>query len=272
MISSSLKYSLIIILAIMAFSCKTPVKDDSESGEFKKTSGYLPKKDYFSSIPSKSTEIGRAAKLIKGRYFTKAHEILNQLLKKRKNVNGAYYLKGYICMLEKRYDMARFMFDKLRGKGSYEVAVHNNLGVIHLFEEDLETAVYHFEKALKLDPYYLPALVNRSRISLRFGLFAKAYEDLSRAISSNEDDGDILLLYAISLRGLKKYTEAKEILTKLVGTREGLYNLGLLYYEDLQDWENAKKTFEKYLRSGPSFGEEDMAETYLSRARGKVSK
>lgn len=271
MISFKAKLLLVSVSSMFALSCATRTLDEGDK-KLANPTGYLPKKQYYSSIYASTTKMAKASRLINSGHYADAQKVLNSLLKARKNVSGAYYLKGYICMLEKRYEMAKYLYGKLKGKESYQIGINNNLGVISLIEDDLDSAIYYFNKVLKEDPYYLPALMNRGRIALRYGLYEKAYEDMSRAYSSNDDDPDVLLLYGVALRGLRKYTEAKKILTKISGTREGLYNLGLLYYEDLKDWKNSKKIFEKYLRSGSSFGQGDMAETYLSRARGKLDK
>jgi tetratricopeptide (TPR) repeat protein len=275
-------FFILLAALLLNFGCATSdhykldkneksLDDIEEESASERPTDYLPKGAYFASLGRGKGLLDKAAQLVEKKRYAEAHKVVNEMLKKRENVDGAYYYKAYIAILEKKYEMARYMFDKLKGKKKFIAAINNNLGVIFMKEGSKENAIYHYSVALKRSPYFFPALVNRARMRLEAGLYRKAYEDMSRALSVNNKEEDVILLHGIAARGVKLYKEAEESLKRLRNTREGLYNLGLLYYEDMKDWRKAIDAFEKYLKKGSGFGEGDMAEKYISRARSKLS-
>ena len=234
---------------------------------------FKPISKYYAVLNVGNEVMNKAARFVKRKQFKKAHAVLNNLLKERKNRGGVYYYKFYIYILEKKYELAKFLAEKIKKRKVYEYGINNNLGIIALLEDevDKETALFYFTKILNKCPYYYPALVNRGILYLESGLFERALKDLEIAAEINSKDVAVMMAYGNAQRGAGQFDEAVEIFSKLVGHREGLYNLGLVYYEDLKDWKKADKTFGRYLESGSTFGKNDMAETYYNKTREKLS-
>jgi len=273
-------FCLFIVLCLAIEGCKTfktgryryDDEDEYSPGTIERSRKlFLPTGDYYAVIARHDSALNRAARLLKRKYFKKAHDVLNQMIRKNKNRDGAYFYKAYVYIQEKKYEMAKYWYEKVKENEEYNSAINNNLGVIAILEGSEEEAYYLFNGVLKKSPYYFPSLVNRGFISLNSGLFEQAHEDLSMAVRIENKDENLLMALGIAQRGIGNFEEARDTFTKLSGYPEGLYNLGLVYYEDLQNWKRAARAFKKYLASGFSIKRGDLAETYLKKAEEKMS-
>lgn len=264
-------YSFInfLVAFFLLCSCATSKKDAKVS--FSKEEGksiFSPIDNYSPAMNIGDDLLSKAIKLIKEKKFERAHEKLNSMLKKKMNVEGAYFFKAYAYIIEKKFEMARFIFDKIKDEPAFSPAINNNLGVLSKIDGSKEEALYFFNKALDQSPYYYPALVNRGFLYADFGLYEKAYVDLSNAVYISKEDYPVLLAFGVAQRGIAFYEDAKKTFDSLRKHREALYNLGLIYFEDMNNMDMAAKIFEEYISSGPASDEKDLAMKYLKKARG----
>jgi type IV pilus assembly protein PilF len=86
-----------------------------------------------------------------------AEHLLHKLLDRNKNDVGALAELGKLKMEEKKFHKAIDLFDQALVVSGNAPPLHNNIGVCFLRLGDRERAAEHFEKALKIDPQYLPA-------------------------------------------------------------------------------------------------------------------
>jgi len=264
------KFILFYLLIFLSLAgCKTTQKSTEPFKNNKNLFFSIDK--YYAILDTGVDPMDKAARLIKDKHYQEAHTALNTMLKKKINSEGVYYYKGYIYLLEKKYDLAKFMYKKVKSREEYIPAINNNLGVIAILEGEKDEAYFLFSKVLKTYEYYFPALVNRGFLYLESGLFERAQEDLEIATLISPNDYEVSMAFGVALRGAGFFDDAEKIFTKLSVDPNGLYNLGLLYYEDKQDWKKAINAFDKYLSLGVPRKRGDMARNYLKKAKEKLS-
>lgn len=136
---------------------------------------------------------------------------------------------------------------------------YNNLGLAYKASGDLEKAVYYYNKALSVDPFYSDAYNNRGVIFMRAGDYPKAIEDFSTAFRINP-----MNLEAISNRGAARVNSgdlvnAVEDITKAISLSpenaffgRNYFNRGLAY-KGLRENSKAIEDFSKTIEFEPMF-------------------
>jgi tetratricopeptide (TPR) repeat protein len=94
------------------------------------------------------------------------------------------------------YEEARAIFEELSGLDPSEAYYRTALGAICLAEDELETALEHFDEALRLNPKDSAALVNRGEVNLRLGNILEAAQDFARAVDLDPENKDPLTMRA----------------------------------------------------------------------------
>lgn len=108
-----------------------------------------------------------------------------------------YYFRNQL--VEEAADIAANM---VREGHEHEIWARNLLGVIAMYREDYASAGWHFEQALKVDPEFVPSLVNWGNARYFSGNLEGAKSFFERAAYVSEDDAFIYVNLGETLLGL----------------------------------------------------------------------
>lgn len=166
------------------------------------------------------------------------------------NALGVHYLKTY------KTGMAKIIFNRALKDHPDERALHNNLALVYLAEQDLRSALSSFRKSITSGKYQLGTL-NLSAILIKHYDFRRAMSPLEDAydeISSDLSRGrttavDIANNYAVALMGTGEGKKAKRIFTKIIdgGSRDpDVYlNYAVLLVDLLNDKKDGQRILSK---------------------------
>lgn len=90
-----------------------------------------------------------------------------------------------------------------------EAEQHHNVGVGLALKEQWNEAIAEFDEALRLDPNYAVAYINRSTAYFALGQYERAIRDLDEAIRLNAKDDVAYANRALAYTALSKDQEAK---------------------------------------------------------------
>jgi tetratricopeptide (TPR) repeat protein len=179
------------------------------------------------------------------------NEGLDQLKKALdKNLNNyLYWNEISTCyILQKDYTQARKFLNLAMSTAKtkhQKSIVLNNIGVIHLENENYEEAKDHFKKSIELSKRSLTPKYNLSQIYLRFGLYRNAKTNLTQLLKINSHDVDFLNSIAYLNLMQKNYKTALLYFDKIAQeykTRDDVAtNLAMTYFM-LELFDSAKKT------------------------------
>ncbi|MDX1452689.1 MAG: tetratricopeptide repeat protein [Oleiphilaceae bacterium] len=114
-----------------------------------------------------------------------------------------------------------------------------------------DLAKQRFESLLETQPRLAGAYVNLALIALQNDQASKLSELLERALSLNPKNVDALLLKANVAQAAGDFTEAEQLLLQAANVApdhpQVQYNLGVLYELYLQEFDRAKKHYERYV-------------------------
>jgi tetratricopeptide (TPR) repeat protein len=141
----------------------------------------------------------------------------------------------------------------------------NNLGILSAREGDAPAAVEFFQRALKIDPVHLIALLNLGNAYRQRKEWAEAKKALERAFEVAPDDPEVNYNLGMVCAQLDESDRAYEYLKRAVSLRpvypEALNNLGVLYLRTRRA-EEAIHSFEESIRVAPEYDQ-----SYLNLAR-----
>lgn len=138
-----------------------------------------------------------------------------------------------------------------------EKALYNNIGIVHLSEGDLRSAIRSFKKAIALNRNYRTALANLGSIYLEFGDYRRALDPLQAGYSliksnlrkAGNDGIEIANNYAVALEGANKPKEAKRIYERILDSDSRnigvLANYATLLTKVLKDKTEARKAISR---------------------------
>lgn len=121
------------------------------------------------------------------------------------NALAVYYINKGKVGLAKQY------LSRALKKGAGESAVQNNLGVVLAAEGDQDAAITAYKRALASNSDNISAATNLGLIYAKYGAYEKSLPLLERAYDANKNDENLALAYAVSLRGMKKTSDAAKI-------------------------------------------------------------
>ena len=161
------------------------------------------------------------------------------------NLALAYHDKGNLDMSRLVYEKAFAAFPTV----SDDAHVRHAYGMVLLAQDERDLAIVNgFDKAVKLDPYYVEALINRAQLYLEDSEPKEAVKLLRRAVDQQPTNQPARLTLAVALRRSGDLEAAKSqyeiVLTQNPSSFDALYNLAVLYSNYLQDPAKAKEKFE----------------------------
>lgn len=132
---------------------------------------------------------------------------------------------------------------------------HNNLGVALFDEKDVEKAIFHYNKALEIDPRFIYALNNMGRALYEKKDFKGATDYYKKAIDINPHFTEAQNNLAVSREKTGNFTEAydlyKAALEKNPNNIDAYYNLGILL-EKMNNIEASINHYKKALLIDPN--------------------
>ncbi len=150
------------------------------------------------------------------------------------NTLGVYYFET------RKFGLAKTIFKRALKDHPKEPALHNNLGIIYLAQNELQLALESLKNSVTLRADYQMGAVNLSSIYLEYKDYQKSLmtlEDAYRALRSDLRRGTYESLqvannYAIALMGIGENDKAGEVFSDInkAGTRDITVNLNYLIF------------------------------------------
>lgn len=133
-----------------------------------------------------------------------------------------------------------------------------NKALYHYELEQWDQSLSDLTQALGAEPNFADALEWRARIFLKRNEIQKAYEDASRLHQLFPEKPAAMFLLARSYEALKQPKEALDLYNKLIllepNISEYIHNRGVVYFNQLKQYDLAKKDFENAIAIDPGKG------------------
>jgi tetratricopeptide (TPR) repeat protein len=182
-----------------------------------------------------------------------ALEIVRSMLAKDSKNAAAFNALGLVYYRMERLPLAESAFRRaieLEPKAKSSAVVWNNLGLVALAKGRDQEAFDAFEKASALDPGHREAHLNQATVYLDCGDYKRAEREISKAIEIDADDPDAYVALGVSLRGQKKFDEARAAYERALSSRPNhppaLYDLGVLYMDFQPDKAKAQESLTRF--------------------------
>lgn len=153
--------------------------------------------------------------------------------------------------------LARFVYQKaLAGIPGADTNawLHLNLGWTYYLDGRTPLAVQELERALELDPYLVPALINLSRIYMDERNYGDTIPLLERAVARAPNDAGVRMNLGIAYRGVGRFAEAereyREVMRLDPTDPTPWMNLGILFGDHTKNYDAAVDAFQKYIAGG----------------------
>ena len=131
---------------------------------------------------------------------------------------------------------------------------HNNIGIALMEQFSFREAMAEFEQCLKVNPKFVPALVNSALAHFYLQEFAPAEEFLNQAVALNPSQSNALFALGMIYRNQNQMDKALQAFQKILNAdpqdSTTLYQLGQIYLKK-QDYANAVSTLEKVVELSP---------------------
>lgn len=117
---------------------------------------------------------------------------------------------------EKKFDIAKELYQKVLKIDPNHLGAHNNLGVIFIKLKEYLKAIDCFEKVIEINPDFLSAYNNLGIILHKQNRFNEAETNYRKAIKLRPDYVEALSNLGVTLKELNKFDEAEEIYKKII--------------------------------------------------------
>ena len=164
---------------------------------------------------------------------------------------------AYEVLAKVYYDLGRFELAKLVCFTGIKIdekafGIHNTLGLVYLKLDDVTRALSSFEQAVAANPTYVPAHMNIGAITFSYRDYESAIRHFDAALKEEPKNATAILSRAVAARGLERFDEAEAGYKKVIEIQDGHvgahYNLGVLYQEYTQKLDQALSEYELVLR------------------------
>lgn len=181
------------------------------------------------------------------------HKAAEQILAKDKNHLKALNALGIFYFKSKQIGLAKILFNRALQSHPESSALHNNIGLIWLAEDDERRALASFEKALVYESKDQMASANASSIYLKYSDFERAVGPLESAYKEvksdlrrgNQEAIGVSNNYAVALISSGKADKGKDIIEKILEVRPRelsvLANYAILKVRVLNDFKDIHK-------------------------------
>jgi len=160
---------------------------------------------------------------------------------------------------EKKWGEAEQKYREILAAGVTSQAL-NDLGVLYYRKRDLRRAIEHFDRAVKAQPVYPPAIFNRGLVLSATGRYAEAIRDYEVFTGLMPNHFEARYNTGLALLRLKEFEKAAAVLEQAsrlangVRKAKALYGLGTAQRGIGPEMkEQARKSFEQAIRLKPDF-------------------
>jgi tetratricopeptide (TPR) repeat protein len=196
-----------------------------------------------------------------------------------KNLTLIYYDQGKYEMAELLCINAGKMLEKMRAKDPgvpEDAGIYNNLGMIYVGMKRYREALAQFDKALKIDPGFIEALINLAAIAHRFRDYDKALAAYEQVLKADPENAIAKTGKAYAVFGLGESKAALPLFEGLLAANPGdtriLWNMASIYDEQLRDYAKAVELYTAYkAKAGSGLKSDDPVHKKLEVARQKLA-
>ena len=190
-----------------------------------------------------------------------ALNFINQAIKMNPKNGIAFGARAAIYLEQKKIENAYKDFQKAKKYDPSNSLIHFNIGQLHAnHTKNLDSAIYYFEKAIKLSPQAQNndmIYTNLGVIKHRSGRLAEAMQDLETAEKLNSENDLLLYNYAMLLSDEEEYSKALVKLNKAIeinSTDPEYYNLKGNILMDKLKFNESERAFKKAIEINPNYG------------------
>jgi Tfp pilus assembly protein PilF len=133
------------------------------------------------------------------------------------------------------YDAALKQYRGVLAADRFNVAAHNNLGLLYYRRGLAQEAIEQFQRAIAIKPEYVKARSNLAVVLLDAGRLAEARAELRAAMTGEPRSADLIVNLALVENADRHRDEAIELLVRAIGYQPthamAHYNVAVLYDE-----------------------------------------
>jgi tetratricopeptide (TPR) repeat protein len=216
------------------------------------------------SNDNKDNEITTQALIGLSNISTNANEslkLLNKAIEIDSENGMAFGARGAIYLEQENIESALKDFQKAKKYDSYNPDIQFNIGQLYAnYTNNLDSATYYFEKAIKLAPQSPKndmIYTNLGVIKHRSGKLAEAMQDFETAEKLNSENDLLLYNYAMLLSDEEEYSKALIRINKAIEINSKdpeYYNLKGTILMDKSDFNESERAFKKAIEINPNYG------------------
>ncbi len=235
--------------------------EDEEEAKPKKSSSrdsaYKSSETFTSKPAVTSEDIENLQKLISANDESGVVKQAAEMLGKDDAHLATLNLLGVFYYQNKKYGLAKLIFNRALKTHPEAFSIHNNLGIIYLAENDLQKAIESFNTASSFKANYDLARTNLGSIFIKYKDYVRALSPLEDSYNQLKPDlrrGNINAIrvannYAIALMGVGENAKASKVFEALLETGERnpiIYlNYSMLLVEVLKKKNDALRVLSK---------------------------
>jgi tetratricopeptide (TPR) repeat protein len=254
--------TIVVLLAVIAFI----VQRRYSGGQFE---GRLPVQNLKQSVVN-LVQIGH--------YSEALRELKNYYPDPVSSGDLAIYYGSLFIQVEGQTVMGRRLLNLVLASKRPEVKqAHTGLGVADLLDGQFDSAETNFEKALAVDPDYVPAILNVAALSLQKGDYRRSKNLASRTLALSPFQGEAMLLLAEAQLYLSKGSGSLVELAPISRTirdfqerqwdyhgEVGFYGL---YFDFLRREKGLEEKIERYLDTDPRLTQDHRHNVFIYKGR-----
>ncbi len=106
----------------------------------------------------------------------------------------------------------------------HNTEAHDDIGVIYANRQNFKQAMFHFSRAIEIDPVYQKAYHNRALALFLMGNTVLALSDIERSLELSPHDRGGLLLKSAILKAVGRHEDAARIEEQARSAQEGSWH------------------------------------------------
>lgn len=235
------------------------------------------------------TEGGKAAvvspssvreKVQTGQYAEALRDLKTMFPDGNPNADMAIYYGSLVLQVEGQTVIGRrALHTVIAGKRPEMKQAYTGLGIADILDNQLAQAKDNFDKALALDPQYVPAIVDSAIVALKGGDYTRAKTLAQQALKLNPMQGEALLVLAEAQLYLYKsspsHADLNQVIKQIKEFRSKQWDyaseLGFyaLYFEALKQDKQLDEKLREYLDMDPALTEDHRHNVFIYRGNAQ---
>lgn len=183
----------------------------------------------------------------------KAHSILSDLVGTDRTFLPGYAALAFSYLKDGKDSVAKFIVDQAMDRGGEHPALYNILGILQERQSKPAVAKDFYNRALTMNEFFAPALVNRANLYLVSGEVSMAENDYKKALDAEPSNTDAMIGLGVVYRQSGRFTAAKDTLERALDLEadnpQARFNLAILMRENLKDEGLALRYFSEVVQS-----------------------